>query len=265
MVNGKFLMRDSKLLTVDEASVFARAKTNAKDLLARANIVLPDRFRMLKPPIEKWATNERRYLKMRIQETDPVNEFTTSFNIQAIVLRSFAELKQQETERELKRNRSGMDWPGAKEPRRFQVKFQAGLTLCNCAHGWRWLISLISECRLQRIVGEWICARTRSASSETGSFAPRKLEDASSRKHASYPFTHSVKAHGNVWRCSRKNVQIRIPERSFFCVLVAMKRNMLFLTIRIGKRIQFLLSVRMNLVLTFSEISLKRLFGRVQL
>jgi 5-methylthioadenosine/S-adenosylhomocysteine deaminase len=44
MVDGVWLMRDRKILCVDEASVLAESKTRAAALAKRAGILLPDRF-----------------------------------------------------------------------------------------------------------------------------------------------------------------------------------------------------------------------------
>jgi cytosine/adenosine deaminase-related metal-dependent hydrolase len=44
MVNGKWLMRDHELLTVNQAEVFAEAKRHAAAIAERAGIHLTDRF-----------------------------------------------------------------------------------------------------------------------------------------------------------------------------------------------------------------------------
>ncbi len=44
MVNGRWVMRDGKILTVDELAIFARAKAHAADVLKRANVCLPHIF-----------------------------------------------------------------------------------------------------------------------------------------------------------------------------------------------------------------------------
>ncbi len=47
MVAGKWLMRDRKILTVDEAAVISEAKTRAADIVRRAGIRLPERFKVV--------------------------------------------------------------------------------------------------------------------------------------------------------------------------------------------------------------------------
>jgi cytosine/adenosine deaminase-related metal-dependent hydrolase len=43
MCDGQWIMREHKILTVDEVDVIARAKSAAKDLIVRAGIQLPKR------------------------------------------------------------------------------------------------------------------------------------------------------------------------------------------------------------------------------
>lgn len=42
--DGRWIMRDRKILTVDEEEILGQARTRAADLIARAGIVLPERF-----------------------------------------------------------------------------------------------------------------------------------------------------------------------------------------------------------------------------
>jgi 5-methylthioadenosine/S-adenosylhomocysteine deaminase len=44
MCNGQWLMRDGKVLTVDEEAVLEEAKSRAAFLRKKAGIELPDRF-----------------------------------------------------------------------------------------------------------------------------------------------------------------------------------------------------------------------------
>jgi 5-methylthioadenosine/S-adenosylhomocysteine deaminase len=47
MVAGKWLMRDRKILTVDEAAVIQEAKARAASIVQRAGIQLPQRFHVV--------------------------------------------------------------------------------------------------------------------------------------------------------------------------------------------------------------------------
>lgn len=44
IVNGKWIMRDGKILTVNEQQTFEKAKLHAAQVLQRANVKLPKRF-----------------------------------------------------------------------------------------------------------------------------------------------------------------------------------------------------------------------------
>jgi 5-methylthioadenosine/S-adenosylhomocysteine deaminase len=46
MCDGKWLMRERKLLTLDEEAIYTEAQKRADDIRARAGIVLPPRFKM---------------------------------------------------------------------------------------------------------------------------------------------------------------------------------------------------------------------------
>ncbi|WP_031513824.1 amidohydrolase [Desulfofalx alkaliphila] len=48
MCNGKWLMRDKKILTVDEENVLQQAQKRASDLIKRAGIKLPNRFPVIR-------------------------------------------------------------------------------------------------------------------------------------------------------------------------------------------------------------------------
>jgi cytosine/adenosine deaminase-related metal-dependent hydrolase len=47
MVNGKWVMKNRQLLTVDEAKFLRLASIHAKQIVSRANIKLPPRFQMV--------------------------------------------------------------------------------------------------------------------------------------------------------------------------------------------------------------------------
>lgn len=47
MVDGKWLMRDKQILTVDEADILERAKKHAAEITKRGGISLPDRFNVI--------------------------------------------------------------------------------------------------------------------------------------------------------------------------------------------------------------------------
>ena len=42
--DGKWIMKNRKVLTVDEDAIIAEAKERAKSIYKRAGIILPDRF-----------------------------------------------------------------------------------------------------------------------------------------------------------------------------------------------------------------------------
>lgn len=48
MCDGKWLMRDRKILTLDEEAILKEACERAKAIYKRAGIVLPDRFPVVK-------------------------------------------------------------------------------------------------------------------------------------------------------------------------------------------------------------------------